>query len=1375
MAPLIETSWSSSTVADESFKSSSRIGLFERAVLDVIENSKWSSKDKEKNPFLAELIKAGDRYQAAKTDDDDLGSDTSLEKLREFIQQLETQKKASRGYRILHRLSPFLESLHNLMKICESATQEAPFGVGIAFSGARIVLQLAFDVHSQFETVLEALERIGANLECYRLLAQYNTSPELERVLVSSYKNIIQFWLKASQTLSQGPLKQLTRALTTPLHAVIKQACDALSEDSRAVHHLAQAIENVQSQNDRDQRSTESEKKRRDDIATWIRGQENLDANPDLEDQLQRRQDGTCSWILEDQRFKDWRDANTSATMWYNAPPGSGKSVLASSVIQHLKDRRANIAMYFFSFNSLTRRCGINGLRSLALQLLAMTELLPDRFTETYEQRKLFSPTLDSYDVARNLIHQLLTPMDEVYLVIDGLDESADEALLLAVLRSLVQAKVYATVKWFITSRDHPPSIRKTMENMGAIEIRPGSDVISSDIQKYVAATMTCPGCFADWADENEVNFLYARFVCETLRYEGLTRVADIERVLSTFPKDLDSYYVRSLEKIAEYTEVEQELVRRVFVILIGAAQSVSLRELVDALSIEPGARDYDKNNRVLDDELIGRLCGPILAFERKSSSLDPKVKFYHKTVKDFLLQNPDTIKNIGEPIRKYFITTRDADRELGLQCVTYLKYDRYTEYIDIPLLLADTPKEHAFLRYAAAFWWKHLEEVVPTPDMIAQVAEFLKSRAFWNCLCVQSRIAPYLFGRYTHTKTNKFVMGFRGAQWNGEDSFGIPLPTWFSGQSSECMMLDQTLCHFAEEWREVIITCPDGVDLCTALRPSTHSCQLKPLSKSKAMRAEHLKGLPDMDDLSHVRLLSTALVGKRLSVDVLYGKRNSKPGEMQRLRAMVLPSKTPSVSLVHLPSNSQPSEGCVLTWDQDVVETWNVDQHTLDMSRKSAEPSKPFKAPPYVHEHTKEKGEGRWWIWGADTTPISVIGTSVRIIHASWREKAVIPSACSEQEKDDADSDNDSEWSESESESESSDDHESTDSDEEDESATTSVTDFESKNSENGSHHCLIFLRPDGQPFWSRPWTNPHGRVEKIGWAAHPKRPLLAFTNTALQLELIDLEKGTQSTKHLPEPVGFHAEPLAITRELHFSACGNYLYGLSVSFINKPVGTDCYVILSTYNINYEGDSDETFLRERQPIQCTYKFADRLIDLAPKLTLTHWDDDCLLIALPPLTCDPKILAINLPKGAETPSGADSTPIRTLEKQIYFPASTPRRDARLLFKQSSEGKDDYIYLALGAFSPPSPPPTDNKTNTLATPSQASPPVFLQWRVSQADGWRAWDPEVDEESADWKRKTPISMTLRGNFVDSEKSVSVPIRSGLNWTRKGHLSCW
>jgi hypothetical protein len=71
-------------------------------------------------------------------------------------------------------------------------------------------------------------------------------------------------------------------------------------------------------------------------------------------------------------------------------------------------------------------------------------------------------------------------------------------------------------------------------------------------------------------------------------------------------------------------------------------------------------------------------------------------------------------------------------------------------------------------------------------------------------------------------------------------------------------------------------------------------------------------------------------------------------------------------------------------------------------------------------------------------------------------------------------------------------------------------------------------------------------------------------------------------------------------------------------------------------------------------------------------------------------------------------------------------------------------------------------------------QASPPVVLRWKVEQGDGWRAWDPDVDGTASDLKRDVPVWKMLRGQFVDSDKLFSVPIRSGLDWRRKGYLSC-
>ena len=45
------------------------------------------------------------------------------------------------------------------------------------------------------------------------------------------------------------------------------------------------------------------------------------------------RVQGTCEWFFMDDRFRKWRDSNTSSLLWVSAGPGCGKSVLSRALI----------------------------------------------------------------------------------------------------------------------------------------------------------------------------------------------------------------------------------------------------------------------------------------------------------------------------------------------------------------------------------------------------------------------------------------------------------------------------------------------------------------------------------------------------------------------------------------------------------------------------------------------------------------------------------------------------------------------------------------------------------------------------------------------------------------------------------------------------------------------------------------------------------------------------------------------------------------------------------------------------------------------------------------------------------------------------------
>lgn len=210
------------------------------------------------------------------------------------------------------------------------------------------------------------------------------------------------------------------------------------------------------------------------------------------------------------------------------------------------------------------------------------------------------------------------------------------------------------------------------------------------------------------------------------------------------------------------------------------------------------------------------------------------------------------------------------------------------------------------------------------------------------------------------------------------------------------------------------------------------------------------------------------------------------------------------------------------------------------------------------------------------------------------------------------------------------------------------------------------------------------------------------------------------------------------------------------------------------------------------------------------LALTHWDDREVVIALPPLTCDPRIVKIRLPEVSaatgQITACADERAIVTLRDPVYFPTSTPRRGARLMYRGDGVAKTEdghCLYLAMDtacsadggvasgagagaddasatvsgsrqAESPRTPGPASHQEQG-SLPGRVSPPVVLRWKIGPGDdGWRAWDPDEDGKASDLKRPIPIEKLLQGQFVDPDKLFSVSIRSGLDWTRKGYLSC-
>ncbi|KAI0450360.1 hypothetical protein F5B21DRAFT_439703 [Xylaria acuta] len=1333
---------------------------FATAIDEFLAELEQKHKEDSKNPFLQALT---NHVKTPGKDDGLPQSEASAEELQNSISELDAQKRTGKGYRLLHRLSPFLDIFKTVLKKCEALAQVAPFGVAIAFVGARIVLEMALAVDEYLEIVVTAMERIAGILEVYQRLS---SSPDLGSRLVHSYKEIITFWYKLSKVLSSKSKGILPRTLATPLKKETEEALKNLQEDMSINLGISQAAGLLMADMDRQARADADQRYLKNEIRRWIMGQTGVDFKGDYEVQLDLRHKNTCTWILEDRRFLDWCDSRNNALLWYNAQPGSGKSVLASAVIDNLTRMDKKVAYFFYSFSKNSSRHVADGFRILALQLLAFVGTPSDKLVDLYEKETQFSPYLNNLRATANVVHELVTRNDDLYIVIDGIDECEDEKEMLNFIEWLIDQPTLGTVRWLFTSR--VSEIEKTMRKLGAVEVFPSPEDIREDIKNYLSTKISCKHCLRAWTNECDNNFLIARFVSETL--SKLTSEEDIEAELKIFPKKLNGYYTRTLAKIDGRGRMEQLVARRIFLILSSAQQAMCVDELVDALAIQRGNQDYSAS-RLPKEELIRDLCGSLVIVEEhgSESTRSQLIRFCHKSVKDFFQQDPKTSDlGVDESLYKYFAAPSNAHEEIGLDCLTYLMYGRYSKHIDLGFLDSTIPKEHAFLRYAATFWFQHLgDKFIEQPSSVVSkaVQEFISSKNFWNCLRVQSYVVPYLFGRYTRHKRG-FKMAIKGREWKGDDSFAMPLPTWLGDDSPDNLLRDQSLCHFAEEWREVIITHPYGLDQCVVMKPFANSCWLKSLSKVNTVKCVNLEGAFGSDVLTASQILGVGFSSKKLWVDVAYRTKDGPVDTMWRLRQPLFKANSqPQRSHQELPMDSDICGWAICPLVKDDITSelvaWSVDPQSLDLRKANREHSERIKSPLRIND-SRAASKTPWEVLGHRDGTGADDETFTYVIHMSRKSGRTIRLGYDEDEGGGQDSDDSDKSSEATSDEEPDDEDEFSDDESSSEKSnagstagemSTDESDIESNSGDHDDTDCLILISQDRPPYWTKPWTHPSLMWSRIVCAVHPTERLVAFMHTPTQLEVVDLEKASQISIHVSGITDEPEDVLASVRELRFSRCGKYLHCLSIAFAQKKLCTECCVTTSSLEFpTEEGDGGK--ITATQLSRIVYSFADPLMAIDAPFALTHWCDGHVLIALPSLTCNPKILKIAL----------DSDRVSTLRNPIYFPASTPRRDPRLVYRPSNKDAEGYVFLVLNAV----PPARDAAAVT------GCPVVALRWGVPNDEGWRPWNQDEDATSSDLMNDSPLWSFMRGNFVESGKPFSVPVRCGLNWTRKSYLSC-
>ncbi|KAN0135087.1 hypothetical protein V8E53_006978 [Lactarius tabidus] len=317
-------------------------------------------------------------------------------------------------------------------------------------------------------------------------------------------------------------------------------------------------------------------------------------------------------WFSEGSVFAEWNARGS--LLWIHGKPGSGKTILMSTVIQEIdRMRKAGLALmayFFFDFRDTRKQHRRDLLSSLLFQLGARSDTCHDIFSRFY-----LDHDEGAHQPPDEALSKCLTDMLKVqgqpatYIIIDALDESPDisgtptaREKVLQFLEDLVGLQL-PTVHICISSRPEI-DIQTILEPLATFRVSLHEESGQmADISGYIESFVHSDRKMRRWSAETQ------QLVIDTLseRADGMFRwvyclldilrrcfPASIHGVLDQLPETLDETYEHTLRRI---DKVKQKFAHRLFQCLAISVRPLRVEELAEILAVRFDAGEIPQFN----------------------------------------------------------------------------------------------------------------------------------------------------------------------------------------------------------------------------------------------------------------------------------------------------------------------------------------------------------------------------------------------------------------------------------------------------------------------------------------------------------------------------------------------------------------------------------------------------------------------------------------------------------------------------------------------------------------------------------------------------------------------------------------------------------
>ncbi|KAF2870424.1 hypothetical protein BDV95DRAFT_81231 [Massariosphaeria phaeospora] len=673
--------------------------------------------------------------------------DATLENV--FYGASSTQKKhahGSRSWAIQERLSSLVDGIDDYGKALDVYANTYGLILSPIWGSIRVVLHIAREAGKFQDKLVDMFVRIGDALPRFRIYQTlYRKHERLLAALSAAYLDILRFCTHTKDFFVRArrtpiPLSIICMSVWKPFRQEFEEFIAGFRKHQKRVEKEAGLAHMIETARVRDIELANQVAKKRD--AQIQRRHRILSCLPTVDFQAKHnrnsglRYPGTNTWIQTHPAFKAWRDTQISDCLCCYGIPGSGKSVLAASVVEDLQPlvtgEASFLCCYYFDYADTLSLDPRYLIATLVLQV--MIRLPSERFDEHFSCPFEPGQPTPSYTKIIEFLAQTLQDYKRLFVVLDGIDELAPEsrASALKLIKDFVE-HFSIPVKLFATSRNKD-CLGESYLKHGTIDI--STEQMHQDVSLFVEQTIETSAqkqnpLFRNPKLKAEVvsavvmgangMFLWAKFQLYDIM--GAPTEASIHHILRHLPRDLSETYARILQKIYSSPGGRQkiEITRKVFRWVACARRPLRMVELEEAVFLEKSDTYFHTERTAPNPHWkIADLCGNLVVLDAH----DKTVRFAHYTVQQYLIS--DTADRDQSASMHFDIGT--ADVEIGQICVAYLCFS------DFETQLTRQPTFPMDQDHAEAIIWNR----VPMRTLVQSVISWVKPRSVANSNPVQ-------------------------------------------------------------------------------------------------------------------------------------------------------------------------------------------------------------------------------------------------------------------------------------------------------------------------------------------------------------------------------------------------------------------------------------------------------------------------------------------------------------------------------------------------------------------------------------------------------------------------------------------------------------